>query len=157
MCVIYIGIYPPAPVCRSRRTGVQCFYTDSGRPAPPAFPAAAAPRPAGSTEVCHTPAVDCGCTGARATRGMPFRTAGGGPALRCPWPAGSGPGRTKDLRRRSCMLVLAMCYLNADFNMLKILWFVFFNDFTGHVWWCRRSLGIGLWRILQAIWVSRLT
>lgn len=79
---------------------MQCFYTGSGRPAPPACPAAAAPRPAGSTEVCRTPVVDCGCMGARVTLDWPSRTAGAGPALHCPWPARSGPGCTEDLRRR---------------------------------------------------------
>lgn len=89
---------PPVPVCRSRRTDVQCFYTGSGRPALPVCPAAAAPRPAGSTEVCRTPVEDCGYTEARMMQGLLSRTASGGPASRCPWPAGSGPDCTEDLR-----------------------------------------------------------
>lgn len=80
---------------------MQCFYTGSEHPALPVCPGAAAPRPVGSTVACRTPEVDCGCTAARLKQGWPAHTAGGGPASRCPSPAGSGPGCTEDLRNRS--------------------------------------------------------
>ena len=91
----------PVPVCRSRRIDVQCFYTGSEHPALPVCPAAAPPRPAGSKVVCHTPEEDCGYMAASLKQGWPAHTAGGGPASRCPWPVGSGPGCTEDLRQRS--------------------------------------------------------
>ncbi len=97
-CMCVQCIYLPAPVYRSKRTGVQCFYTGSGCPALPVCPAAAAPRPAGRTAVCHTPEEDCGCTAARVKQGWHAHTAGGRPVSRCPWPVGSCPGCTEDLR-----------------------------------------------------------
>ena len=88
----------PGAVCRSKHTALQCFYTGSEHHVLPVFLAAAALPPVGRREVCHTPEEDCGCTAARTIQGWLFHTTGAKRALHCPWPEGSCPGCTKDLK-----------------------------------------------------------
>lgn len=115
-CVVCINL--PVPVCRSKHTAVQCFYTGSERPALPACPAAAARPPAGSTAVCRIREEDCGYMVARMKQGWPAHTAGGGPASRCPWPARSGPGPAEDLRRKKRLLGLDNKYYQYLFILI---------------------------------------
>lgn len=91
-------IYIPGLICRSKHTGVQCFYVGWECPGLPVCPAAVAPLPAGRTVVCRTLEEDCGCMAARMTLGWHAHTAGGRPVLHCPWPAGSCLGYIVDLR-----------------------------------------------------------